>query len=154
KTLILVVVAVGCGLVASYMTSKLLAERRSGEPQEEKVDIVVSKTKVPKWTLLKEPEKYFEVMQRSKSEAPKGKFISDLRELKDKPLNREFKPATHPSPEDVRARMTALPIPDGLGAIGVKVNAASAAGFFVNPGDKVDMILTQGGPPPVSATIL
>ena len=37
KTIILMVVAVSCGLAASYMTSRLLADRPEAPPDEEKV---------------------------------------------------------------------------------------------------------------------
>ena len=57
KTMILMVVAVGCGLTASYMTSKLLADRGEQPPPEEKIKLLVTKTRVPKGTVLKDPEK-------------------------------------------------------------------------------------------------
>ena len=37
-------------------------------PQEEKVSLLVAKTKVPKNTSLKDPEKYFELKQRDKAD--------------------------------------------------------------------------------------
>jgi Flp pilus assembly protein CpaB len=153
KTMILLVVAVSCGLVASYMTSKLLAERK-GPPPDETVQVVVATTKVPRFTHLKEPEKFFTVKEFRKSDAPKS-YISNLEDIKDKRINKDFKPDVHISPEDVQDRATtALPIPDGYGAIGIKVTAASAVSYFVNPGDKVDVILTQRGDQAASFTIL
>jgi Flp pilus assembly protein CpaB len=153
KTMILLVVAVSCGLVASYMTSKLLAERKGPVP-DETVQVVVATTKVPRFTHLKEPEKYFVVKEFRKSDAPKS-YISRLEDIKDKRLNKDFKPDVHISPEDVQDRATtALPIPDGYGAIGIKVTAASAVSYFVNPGDKVDVILTQRGDQAAAYTIL
>lgn len=152
KTLILMVVAVGCGLGASYMTSKLLAERK-GPPPEEKVSVVVAKTKVPKLTNLKEPEKFFEVRQFTKATAPK-QYYSDLKELKDKRVNRELKADVHITPEDVQDKNTGLPIPDGFGAVGLKITAVSAASYFVTPGDRVDIMLTQRGDQASCSTIL
>jgi pilus assembly protein CpaB len=149
----LMVVAVACGLAASYMTSKLLAERK-GPPQEEKVPVLVAKTKVPRNTQLKEPEKFFEVKWRLKSDAPQS-YFSSLDEIKDRKVNKEFKADVHISPEDVVDKGVAgLPIPDGFGAIGLKINAVSAAGFFVQPGDRIDLVLTQKGDNPTSSTIL
>ncbi len=153
KTLILLVVAVGCGLVASYMTSKLLAEKKAAVP-EERVDVVVAKTKVPRFTRLTDPEKYFEVRSRLKSEAPHT-YISDLKDIKDKRVNKEFKPDAHIEPEDVQDKVaSALPTPEGYGAIAIRVNAATAVGYFVGPGDKVDIILTQRGDNAFASTIL
>ena len=91
KTMILMVVAVGCGLAASYMTSKLLADRREPPPVEEKIKILVSKTKVPKNTVLKDPEKYFEVRERNKADEPKEKYFTDFAQLKDKRLKKDLK---------------------------------------------------------------
>jgi hypothetical protein len=58
KTMILMVVAIGCGLGASYMTSKLLAER--GQQQgEQQVPVLVAKQKIQPWIPIKEPERLF-----------------------------------------------------------------------------------------------
>jgi Flp pilus assembly protein CpaB len=150
--MILMVVAVGCGLGASYMTSKLLAERK-GPPPEEKVSVVVAKTKVPKLTHLKDPDKFFEVRQFPKAMAPKS-YYSSLKEIKDKRVNRELKADVHISAEDVQDKNTGLPIPDGFGAVGVKITAVSAASYFVTPGDRVDIMLTQRGENANCSTIL
>jgi len=152
KTMILLAVALTCGLGASYMTSKLLAERKGPAP-EERVSILVAKLPVPKYTILNEPEKYFEIKSRLKTESP-GSYFSDLREIKDKRVNKEFKAEVHISPEDVIDKMNGLPIPEGYGSIGLPVTSKSAVSFFVNPGDKVDIILTQKGEQANSRTIL
>jgi Flp pilus assembly protein CpaB len=153
KTMILMVVAIGCGLVASYMTSKLLAERKA-PPPEERVTILVARTKIPKNTQLKEPEKFFDQKSFLKSDAPKS-FYSEYAEIKDKRVNKDFKPDVHISPEDVQDRQnTVLPIPDGYGAIGVRVTAEKGVSFFITPGDKVDVMLTQRGENASSGTIL
>jgi len=144
KTMILMVVAVGCGLAASYMTSKLLADRREPPPVEEKVKVLVTKTKVPKGTVLKDPEKFFEIKERNKADEPKEKYFTDFVQLKDKRLKKELKAEVHVSPEDLQDRTTStLDVPAGYGAFGLKVTAASTAGGYVWPGDKVDIILTQ-----------
>jgi len=152
KTMILLVVAVTCGLAASYMTSKLLADRK-GPPPEERVKVLVAKAWVQKFQILKEPEKFFEQREMPKAVAPKS-FFSELAELKDKRVNKEFKVDVHISPEDVADRLSGLPIPDGFGSVGLKVTAASSVSFFVNPGDRVDLIWTQRGDNPASRTLL
>src|SRR5438309_13982 len=82
KTMILMVVAVACGLGASYMTSKLLADRGKVTEEVEKVDVVVAKEKIPSWQVIKEPEKQFEVKKYLAESAPKN-AISDINKLKD-----------------------------------------------------------------------
>jgi len=153
KTIILMVVAVGCGLAASYMTSKLLADRKQVK-EEEKVRVLVAKNKVPRFTIIKEPDKYFEVREMPKSAAPRN-FFTDVNEVKGKRVNKEIKVDVHISEEDVQKATAALPIPDGgFVAQGMTVTAAGTAGYFVYPGDKVDVILTQRGTAPSCSTIL
>lgn len=155
KTMILMIVAVGCGLAASYMTSKLLAERKTAPPSD-RLPILVAKTKVPKFTVLNEPEKFFDRKERLKEDLPpQGAYFTEFAEIKDKRINREFKPDVHISPEDVAERSaTVLPIPDGFGSMGIKVTAASAVSYFVAPGDKVDVLLTTRGEQASAFTIL
>ncbi len=153
KTMILMVVAVGCGLGASYMTSKLLAERKQA-PQEEKVSVLVSKTKVPKYTILKEPEKFFAPKEFSRSSAPKS-YFTDLAQIKDKKVNKDLKADVHISAEDLADKSTAaLDVPPGYGAISIKVTAAQMVSGFIYPGDKVDLILTRRGENASALTIL
>jgi Flp pilus assembly protein CpaB len=142
KTMILLFVAASCGLVASYMTSKLLAERKA-PPPEETVNVVVAITKVPRFTHLKEPEKFFVVKEFRKSDAPKS-YFDKIEDIKGKRVNKDFKADVHISPEDVADRLLSpLPIPDGFGAVAIKVNAVSAVSYFIGPGDKVDVVLTE-----------
>jgi len=155
KTMALMIVAVGCGLAASYMTSKLLAERREQPPPEEKIKLLVTKTRVPKNTVLKEPEKFFEVRERAKTEEPKEKYFTEFAQLKDKRLKKELKPDVHATPDDLQDRTTTtLDVPPGYGGFGLRVNAASLAGGYVWPGDKVDIILTGRAPKVTARTVL
>ncbi len=86
KTMMLMVVAVGCGLAASYMTSRLLAERSNAPAEEQKIKVLMAKTKVPAWVLIKEPEKYFEEKELPESAAPKKAF-KEFKDVKDQRLN-------------------------------------------------------------------
>src|SRR5881275_2444758 len=95
KTMILMVVAVACGLGASYMTSKLLAERKQDDKPT--VPVLVAKIRVPGWVAIKEPEKYFEIKHFPPDVAP-AKALTEFAELKDQRLNKyldEGKPITH-----------------------------------------------------------
>src|ERR1700722_14875854 len=83
KTMILMVVAVACGLVASYMTSRLLADRNNQAP-DTMVDVVVAKKKVPQFTLIRKPEEFFEVRSVKEDGTITAKAIKTLEELKDK----------------------------------------------------------------------
>ncbi len=71
KTIILMVVAIGCGLAASYMTSRLLADRANKEQPEAKVKVLVAIKKVPAFEPIKKPEEYF-----AEKEVPEGTYPS------------------------------------------------------------------------------
>jgi hypothetical protein len=82
-------------------------------------------------------------------------YFTDFAQVKDKRLNKELKEDVHVSPEDILEKSnTPLDVPQGYGALGLRVNAASTAGGFVWPGDKVDVILTQRGTKVTVQTIL
>ena len=69
KTMILMVVAVGCGLVASFLTSRLLAERGNSGPVM--VKRLVAKRNLALGTVIKDPEKYFVEKEFPEDSAPK-----------------------------------------------------------------------------------
>ena len=78
KTMILMVVAVVCGLAASYMTSRLLADKATPPPVNT-VTVLVAKQKINAWTPIKNPRTC-----SSPKEVPEGTFspkcITDLKD--------------------------------------------------------------------------
>jgi len=157
KTMLLMAVAIGCGLAASYMTSRLLAERNTNPTEEAKVTVLVAKTKVPAWVLLKQPEKYFEEKEVPESIAPK-KGLKELSKIKDQRLSQALSEGEYVledklvNPEQVGL---IAKLPPGMRAIALKVNAESLAGGFVLPGYRVDVVsTTRGGSESTSKIIL
>ena len=57
KTIVLIILAVVCGLGASFMTSRLLADRQQ---QEETVKVLVAKKNLDSGMILKKPEDFLE----------------------------------------------------------------------------------------------
>lgn len=147
KTMLLMVVAIGCGLAASYMTSRLLAERNAAQVEEPKVTVLVAKTKVPAWVLLKEPEKYFEAKEVPENIAPK-KGLTELSKVKNQRLSQGLSEGEYVledklvNPEQVGL---IAKLPAGMRAIALKVNAETLAGGFVLPGYRVDVVSTTRG---------
>jgi pilus assembly protein CpaB len=148
KTMILMVVAVGCGLVASFLTSRLLAERNNNAgPVMEKY--LVAKKNLQIGTVIKEPEKFFVEKDFAESSAPRKGFKSfeEIRNLKlSKPVS-EDAPLTKDDLLDTNATTFTVQIPTGHEAVGIRVNPELIAGGFVAPMDKVDVIWTfnKGG---------
>lgn len=145
KTVVLLVVALVCGLGAAFLTARLIADR-SRPVQEEKVDVLVAKGPVPQYKALKEPEKYFVSKTVTKSEAPKGALtkLDDLRGKRLKvPLSQD-KVVTQSDLLDEKgtgAGMQGL-VPDGYLAFSIEVNPSSGVGGFVLPHTKVDVLAT------------
>jgi pilus assembly protein CpaB len=143
KTLALMVVAVGCGLAASYMTSRLLAERSNQQQVvQEKINVLVAKKNIPLGTLIKDPEQMFEEKPFIKGEEPK-KAMKDLAALKDKRLNKALSAEQFVSVEDLMEKgMDGLgaQMAKGMRAYGIKVTADSTGGGFVLPNSRVDVV--------------
>lgn len=156
KTMILMVVAVVCGLGASYMTSKLLANRGNNPPPVETTDVLVATARIPSWQPIKEPEKVFTVKKYPVDVAPR-KAISKLEDVKDKSLSvflDEGKPLTEEDLVGKDSQDIAAKIMPGQRAIAIKVTAESLAGGFIRPGSRVDIICTIRSPEVASRVIL
>jgi pilus assembly protein CpaB len=148
KTMILMVVAVVCGLGASYMTSKLLAERDKGEAEPTVAVLVVKpKLKVSAWQPVKDPEAVFEIRQFPVSVAP-PKAIDNFEAIKDQMLNKpldEGKVLTQNDLLTKEQRSMAENLKPGQRAIAIKVTQESLVGGFVLPSTRVDVMCTTRG---------
>ncbi|MGF1579759.1 MAG: Flp pilus assembly protein CpaB [Gemmataceae bacterium] len=147
KTIVLMAIAIACGLGASYMTSQILDNRDKGGKKEqiEKVTIIVAKKKLSLGMRFIEPEKFLKEDQVPKEFAP-AKALRSFKEVKNLYLKesvRAGRPLTH---EDVSEEVTTLPIPDGYDAVGMQVNKeTTASGFATLPGNRIDIIMTISG---------
>jgi pilus assembly protein CpaB len=142
KTLILMVVAVGCGLAASYMTSRVIAERGNADVTEEKVKVLVAKQNLAMGTLIKDPEKFFEEKSFTKGEEPK-RALRDFSQLKDRMLNKPLSAEQFVSQEDLMDKNQgglSSSMQKGMRAVGLKVNVDTTAGGFVLPNSRVDIV--------------
>jgi Flp pilus assembly protein CpaB len=156
KTMILMIVAVACGLGASYMTSRLLAERNNRDRDEQTVPVLVATGRIGAWQPIKDPEKVFEVKLFPENVAP-PKALKDFAEIKDKRLNKPLdagKPVTEAdllTKEQMSLAENLLP---GQRAIAIKVTPESLVAGFVLPGTRVDIVCTQKGNEASSRIIL
>jgi pilus assembly protein CpaB len=142
KTMILMAVAVVCGLAASYLTSRVLANRSEPPPEEEKVTILIASKKIQTGTILREPDKYFVEKQYVKGTEPK-KAIRKFEELKDKQLSKTLNEEAFITADDLFDPMKdsfVEAVPTGMRAVAMKVNAASVVAGFVQPKSRVDVV--------------
>lgn len=138
KTVILMVVAIACGLAASYLTSRVIAER--GEEREvEKVAVLVAKKNISMGTLLKDPDKFFEEKQFTKGEEPK-RALRSFEDLKGHRLNKSLTAEQFVTQEDLIDKEKDLPLEKGMRAVALNVNAQSMVGGFVLPMSHVDIV--------------
>jgi pilus assembly protein CpaB len=143
KTMILMVVAVVCGLAASYMTSRLLADRGGPAPVNT-VKILVAKARINAWTPIKNPEEAF-----VEKEVPEGTFspkcITDMKDLKNQALKAPLGEQMPLTKDDLLSEATAGlvgALHNGERAIAIRVTPESMVGGFVMPGSKVDVMMT------------
>jgi len=144
KTMILMVVAVVCGLAASYMTSRLLADK-APPPPVNTVTVLVSKQKINAWTPIKKPEDLF-----VPKDVPEGTFspkcITDYKDLTNQALKAPLNEDMPVTKDDLLSEQTAglvAMLKNGERAIAIRVTPESLAGGFVLPGSKVDIVFTM-----------
>ena len=139
KTLILLGVALVCGLAASYMTSRLLADR------SEKVNVLIAKQKYAPWTPIKSPEDQFDQEERLKTEVPKTAVVK-YEALKDHVLIRGIDKGEVVVAENLLSKDKGgleVLLPQGKRAVAIRTTAEKVAGGFVLPGSRVDVFHTM-----------
>jgi pilus assembly protein CpaB len=141
KTLILMFVAIVCGLGASFMTSRFLAERNNKESEPERVTVLVAKQKIPLGTTIKEPEKWFVAKMFNKDQAP-TKAIQSFEQLKDRAFNKPINAEHWVTEEDMIGKDGGLPdvMQKGTRAWSLKVTMDTQVAGFVMPQTRVDII--------------
>src|SRR6476620_9415832 len=138
KTLILLLLALGCGLVASIGISQVINRNREAAPVETEAILVALKD-IKVNDLLDDKN-------LRQEEWPKEKIPADaVRTLKDVEHQRAGTKIF--AGEPIRKAKFAVDgrqeeIPKGFRVVGVPVDAASAAGNLLQPGDRVDVVFS------------
>ena len=148
KTMVLMMVAIGCGLAASYMTSRVIADRTADQGEVEMTTILVAKKNLNLGTLLKDPEACFEEKSFTKGEEPK-KAIREFAMLKDKRLNKGVTAEMFVTQDDLWDKehdSLAGQIPAGMRGFGIRTNVEQSSGGFVLPHSHVDLVSVIHGP--------
>jgi pilus assembly protein CpaB len=138
KTLILMTVAIICGLAASYMTSRLLADRN------EKVNVLVARERMAAYSPIKNPEEQFMLQEFMKNDVPRN-AVTRFDALKDHLLNRALdkgEPVLADNLVDKKQLGLEVMLPQGKRAVAIRTTAEKVAGGFVMPGSRVDVIHT------------
>jgi Flp pilus assembly protein CpaB len=135
KNLVLMVVAVGCGLVAAFLTTQINAN-----PKVEMVEVFVAAKDLPVGTMLTQGDipKYVTKKPIPKETLP-PQFVVSLEELVGKRLSRQVL-KDEPFQPGFLAKGAVVTLPEGKDMVSFGVSAVNAAGGFVGPGSKVDVL--------------
>lgn len=135
KTFVMMFVAIGCGLVAAYLTARLTAKGTS----QSTVPVLVAREKIKAGDVIKDPEKLFIEMNYPSGSTPNA--ISSFESLKNKIVNKGLQPGQWLTPDDLSTNF-GIDLPKGYYAMAVKVDASSAAGGFILPRSRVNIVAT------------
>src|SRR5207237_7665771 len=100
RNIVLLALAIGCGLVAAFVTAKLGA---SNKP--DMVMVLVAAKNLDQGTKLDEPEKLFVRKPFPRESAP-ADSVDDVNALKGKTLQRTVRPGSYVTQEDVTPKKT------------------------------------------------
>lgn len=137
KNVILMVVAVGCGLVAALLTSQM-----SAKPKAETVDVIVAAKDLPVGTMITKEDlpKILKTRKLPKDALPPV-FVQTEDELVGKRLGRAVRVDETFNPMDLKVGGT-VTLPPNMDMISVSVGLPEAVAGFVTPGSRVDVLAT------------
>lgn len=136
KNIVLMVVAVGCGLVAAFLTSQMSAKPAAVE----KVDVLVAAKDLTVGTSYTK-EDLKNVLKRksvAKDAVPSG-IIEAEEELLEKRLSRTIRADEMINKADL-SKGVFVSIPPGMAMVSLPINLQNSVHGFVLPGSKVDVI--------------
>jgi pilus assembly protein CpaB len=137
KNLILMVVAVGCGLVAAFLTTQINAK-----PKVEMVEVLVAAKDLPVGTLLAKNDlpKLVKHKQVPKDSLP-TEFVVDENDLAEKRLTKEVSADQLFEPKKLSSKGVII-LPEGKHMVSLSISPQHAAAGFIGPGSKVDILAT------------
>jgi Flp pilus assembly protein CpaB len=139
KTMVLIALAVVCGLGASFMTSKLLADRQT---QEETIKVLVARTNLATGIIIRKPEEQFEEKEVLKETAPKN-VLTKFEDVKGRQLKIPRRQGDTISQDDMysdKGNDLMYNLPPGHRAVGIRVSSEQvAAGFAAVPHSRIDI---------------
>ena len=137
KNLILMVVAVGCGLVAAFLTTQINAR-----PRVDQVEVIVAAKDLAVGTMMTKAE-LPKLITRKKipKDALPTAFVMTEEELLDRRLTRPVLKDETFNP-GILTKGGVITLPEGMDMVSMPVSVANAVAGFVGPGSKVDVLAT------------
>jgi len=141
KTMILMLVAIGCGLTAAILVQGLKAKSTV-----EKENVLVAATDLPAGAKIDDPKLMFVAKEYLKGTSPMGSFDAENDAEKATMVGKRLmvnlpkgEVVTKKHLEDIYITKT---LPDGFRAMTVPVRIDTAGAGFILPGNRVDLITT------------
>jgi pilus assembly protein CpaB len=141
KTVALLVVAVGCGLVA-MLGFRQAMNGREGAPQEEKVSVLVATVEIPVGTQLTPENVSFR--EFAKTVVPEDAILTE-EQYSDRSASIPIMPndmITLSKLTEPGVRGRSVQIPAGMRVVSVRVNDTQTHSNMLAPGDRVDVLVT------------
>lgn len=141
KNLIMLGVAMACGLVAAIAVAQLTAG--SGRSGPEMGRVLVAKKDIPVGTKIdeKELDNWVAVAEMPKELVPADAVV-EIDSVKNKEVNRTLRRGNPIAISDL-GNGSQIVLPDGCKQITIKSTVVDAVGGFVMPGSKVDILYMQ-----------
>lgn len=136
KNLVLMVVAVGCGLAAAFLTSQMSAKTAQVDTQ----DVIVAAKDLPVGMMMTKDEipKLLKRKKVSKDAIPPG-IVETEEEFVEKRLSRAVRAEETINKADL-TKGGVVTIPHGMHLVTLQLDAAHSAGGFAGPGSHVDIL--------------
>lgn len=139
KNLILIAVAVGCGLVAAFLTTQLGAGQKK---VDDSIEVPVAAKDLPVGTKLKKEDlKTFVTYKKVNKDSLPTEFASSEEQLADKRLVRTIRAGETFNPQDLTTNAPINP-PPGFNVMTFGMTPEKAVAGFAGPGSKVDILAT------------
>jgi pilus assembly protein CpaB len=138
KNMLLVAVAVGCGLVAAILTSQLAAGGKKKDEETVAVLVTVKDLPVGTWLRKDQIDEFVDYKDVPKSAAP-AEFIGTKDEVADKRIIRTLRKGESFNPKDVSKQPTMAP-PIGYDMMAIACTLEEGVAGFVQPGSKVNIL--------------
>lgn len=136
KNLILMVVAVGCGLVAAFLTAQMNAKPAAAE----QYDVLVAVKDLPvSTTFTKDELKTMVKWKKMPKDALPPAYVTSEADLLEKRLTRPVRAEELFNPLDL-TKGGVITLPQGMDLVSLQVNIEQAVSGFVTPGSRVDIL--------------
>ncbi len=149
RSVLLLVIALGCGLVASIGITQVMARRGAGRPAKDMTAILLAQENIPMGDPIS--PQLLQLEEWPKDKVPPGALakMEDVENRRPKSMIFKGSPILDDQlwPKGNSAGGAQPYIPKGYNVVAVKVDDVSALGGILRPGDRVDVLVYMQSDP-------